>query len=263
MASPQSGTHFSSATFTRLPAYPSCPVLCCSSPPVCGGAGTVSRACPPSKSQTPAAEGWEQCALDNQSLLPDRGGESIAVERPSSKFHRRQTHLYSSCARRVCGSLRSGRGNKHEVAAPVQTLEFPWIDWVFALAHSAVALVLIFELSRLVVCWMELRQPLRALDRLPLRRAFRELKGFSWNWLWSLEGGSAQDGYRASSREMEALQHLNLSASGNQSGSRAQNRSPQDSGSISKPLVRHIPPAKSSISSGQRNCCVMWPIIRP
>ncbi len=96
---------------------------------------------------------------------------------------------------------------------PLQTLEFPWIDWVFALAHSAVALVLIFELSRLVVCWMELRQSLRALDRLPLRRAFRELKDFSWNWLWSLEGGSAQDGYRASSREMEALLHLNLSAS--------------------------------------------------
>ena len=95
---------------------------------------------------------------------------------------------------------------------PVQTLEFCSIDFLFFLAHLAIACVLVAELARLTVCWMELRQPLRTLDRLPLRRAFRELKGFSWNWLWSLEGGSVQDGYRASSRELEALQHLRLSA---------------------------------------------------
>jgi len=93
---------------------------------------------------------------------------------------------------------------------PLQTLEIPWTDLAYTLAHLGFALLLITELSRLRVCWNEFRRLLSALDRLQLRRAFRQLKGFSWKWLWSLGGGSAIHSHRAMAREREALLHLRL-----------------------------------------------------
>src|ERR1700722_19204401 len=89
--------------------------------------------------------------------------------------------------------------NRHH---PVWTLE-PWpFDWVYALALLTVALAMAFELARLVLVWLELRKLLRALDGLLLRRTFSYIKGFPWQRLWSLGGGSSHDANRALNREM-------------------------------------------------------------
>ena len=56
--------------------------------------------------------------------------------------------------------------------------------------------------------WSELRQPLNYLDRLPLRRTLRALKGLSWGSIWKLSGNVLEERYRVISLQMESLTHL-------------------------------------------------------
>jgi hypothetical protein len=90
----------------------------------------------------------------------------------------------------------------------LQTLEGRTCDAIFALALLAVVLLLVTTLARLMVAWLECRRLLSALDRLPLRRGFQRLEGFSWQPIWSLGGTSLQDSYRLIALEQEALAHL-------------------------------------------------------
>jgi hypothetical protein len=90
----------------------------------------------------------------------------------------------------------------------LQTLEGRSFDTAYALGLLAVVLLLLTTLARLCVTWLECRCLLLALDRLPLRRGFQCLEGFSWSPIWRLGGGSFQEAYRVTSRENEALRHL-------------------------------------------------------
>jgi len=60
----------------------------------------------------------------------------------------------------------------------------------------------------LLVIWLECRHLLLALDRLPLRRAFRKLHGFSWKPIWRPGGSAFRDSLRMIAREIECLAHL-------------------------------------------------------
>jgi hypothetical protein len=55
---------------------------------------------------------------------------------------------------------------------PVQSLEGKEFDLVYFVALLLVLWMLLFELFRLVVGWIEFRHLLASLDRLPLRRGF-------------------------------------------------------------------------------------------
>jgi hypothetical protein len=91
---------------------------------------------------------------------------------------------------------------------PVLSLETRHYEWIYAIALGGVAFTLFCTLFRLLLIWLECRKLLNALDRLPLRRAFGELR-FAWEPMWRFGGGRWQDLYRLVSRQTESLEHLN------------------------------------------------------
>jgi hypothetical protein len=56
--------------------------------------------------------------------------------------------------------------------------------------------------------WSELRKLLAYLDRLPLRRTLRALKGLAWGSIWKLSGNVLDERYRVISFQLESLRHL-------------------------------------------------------
>jgi hypothetical protein len=56
--------------------------------------------------------------------------------------------------------------------------------------------------------WFELRPLLKFLDKLPLRRTFRVLSGFSWGSIWRIGGNILDMRYKVLYRQFEALIHL-------------------------------------------------------
>lgn len=90
---------------------------------------------------------------------------------------------------------------------PVFSLEARHFDWIFVSCLLIGTLVLVSSIFRLLIIWQRLSQLLAALDRLPLRRAFAELR-FAWKPIWRMGGGRWQDLYRLVSRQNETLEHL-------------------------------------------------------
>jgi hypothetical protein len=56
--------------------------------------------------------------------------------------------------------------------------------------------------------WSELRQLLSYLDRLPLRRTLRALKGLAWGSIWKMSGNVLEERYRVISLQFESRRHL-------------------------------------------------------
>lgn len=91
---------------------------------------------------------------------------------------------------------------------PVEGLE-GWIyDYVYAALLLLISGMLLSNLFRFLTIWLECRRLLVALDRLPLRRAFRNLHGFSWKPIWRPGGSAFRDSLRMLGREVEGLCHL-------------------------------------------------------
>jgi hypothetical protein len=61
---------------------------------------------------------------------------------------------------------------------------------------------------QLLRVWLRLRQLLVFLDRLPLRRTMRALKGYSWGSVWKMSGNVIDVRYKLLSRQRESLTHL-------------------------------------------------------
>jgi hypothetical protein len=91
---------------------------------------------------------------------------------------------------------------------PVRSLEGGVYDRLYSLAFTLALLVLLFDLFRLVVVWIELRRPLAALDRLTLRRGFFRLEELRTKPIWRLGGSAFDDFFSLLSREIEALRSL-------------------------------------------------------
>jgi len=90
---------------------------------------------------------------------------------------------------------------------PISSLETEHFEWIYGLSVALVTFVLLCTLFRSLVLWLELKRILSALDRLPLRRAFSQLR-FAWQPIWRLGAGRWQDLYRFVSRQLETLEHL-------------------------------------------------------
>lgn len=105
----------------------------------------------------------------------------------------------------VLGAIASVMFNfKH----PVESLEGRTYDYVYSALLFLIAGLLLSNLFRLLAIWLECRHLLLALDRLPLRRAFRKLHGFSWKPIWRPGGSAFRDSLRMIAREIECLSHL-------------------------------------------------------
>lgn len=91
---------------------------------------------------------------------------------------------------------------------PVEGLEGRTYDYVYAALLFMISGLLLSNLFRLLAIWLECRHLLLALDRLPLRRAFRKLHGFSWKPIWRPGGSAFRDSLRMIAREIECLSHL-------------------------------------------------------
>jgi hypothetical protein len=63
--------------------------------------------------------------------------------------------------------------------------------------------------------WSELRKLLTFLDRLPLRRTFAALHGFSWGSVWKMSGNVLEVRYKVISWQMECMNHT-ISSLGSQ-----------------------------------------------
>ncbi len=90
----------------------------------------------------------------------------------------------------------------------IEGLESRDYDYIYAGLLFLMVGLLLSNLFRLLAIWLECRHLLVALDRLPLRRAFRKLNGFSWKPIWRPGGSAFRDSFRMIFREIECLSHL-------------------------------------------------------
>jgi len=68
--------------------------------------------------------------------------------------------------------------------------------------------VILCDSIQLGFVWYELRKLLVYLDRLPLRRTLRALKGLEWGSIWKLSGDVLGERYKVISLQLEAATHL-------------------------------------------------------
>jgi hypothetical protein len=68
--------------------------------------------------------------------------------------------------------------------------------------------VVLADATQFWLTWSKLRQLLVHLDRLPLRRTLRALKGLSWGSIWKIGGNVLDERYRVLSLQVESLRHL-------------------------------------------------------
>jgi hypothetical protein len=95
---------------------------------------------------------------------------------------------------------------------PVRSLEGWEYETFYGSCVLIAAFVMLCELFRLSVIWLELRRLLMAFDRLPLRRALQQVKGPTTGAVWRLGASAFEDFPPIVSREFEALVHLRNSS---------------------------------------------------
>ena len=95
---------------------------------------------------------------------------------------------------------------------PIRTLEGSLYDRLFASLLVVALFVLLCELFGVMLIWIELRRLLTALNRLPLRRAFKRMEAHAWKSLWELGASAVQDFFPIVARQFEALSRLRNSS---------------------------------------------------
>lgn len=97
-----------------------------------------------------------------------------------------------------------------------RALDGPWVRTLGERAFGTVIFVSVTLCVAVILtdgiemwgAWCELRQLLIYLDRLPLRRTLRALKGLAWGSIWKLSGHVLEERYRVISFQFESLRHL-------------------------------------------------------
>jgi hypothetical protein len=114
-------------------------------------------------------------------------------------------------------------------AHPIQTLEGRYFEWSYFILLFVLVCLLVWSLAKLILIWGECRRLLMAIDRLPLREAFKRLDGFPWSSLWSSGSSTLRESYRYLARQFESLRRLQYGmSSGWQIGTRKCYEPPQD-----------------------------------
>jgi hypothetical protein len=90
---------------------------------------------------------------------------------------------------------------------PVRSLGAKSYAIIFFFLLDVCGSLVIAEAWGMYVIWEELRRLLTFLDRLPLRRTFEVLHGFSWGGVWKMSGNVLEVRYKVISRQIESMNH--------------------------------------------------------
>jgi hypothetical protein len=90
---------------------------------------------------------------------------------------------------------------------PVRSLGAQNYSIIFIVSLDICCTLAIVELWRLCKTWAELKRLLAFLDRIPLRRTFASMRGFSWGGVWKMSGNVLEVRYKVISRQMECMNH--------------------------------------------------------
>jgi len=71
--------------------------------------------------------------------------------------------------------------------------------------------ILIGSTYQVVRLWLRLRSLLTFLDKLPLRRTFQAMRGFTWGSIWKMGGNAFDVRFKIFYRQFETLNHLSAS----------------------------------------------------
>jgi len=143
--------------------------------------------------------------LDGKPLMPmfsrENGGEDVEnAARPLTRRYLKLVGIAFAAGAGVWGIALEGPSVRTLGERAFGVLIFVWIS-----LSTAVIIADGIELWR---AWSELRQLLVSLDRLPLRRTLRALKGLAWGSIWKLSGNVLEERYRVISLQVESLRHL-------------------------------------------------------
>jgi hypothetical protein len=95
-----------------------------------------------------------------------------------------------------------------EIAEAFEFGTYKVLYWI--LLYSCL-LLLCYLVMHIVSLWLEYRNLLQAIDRLPLRRGFKDLKTLTWKPLWKLAGSGRQDFSQFLGGEIDALGYMQKS----------------------------------------------------
>jgi|HubBroStandDraft_5_1064220.scaffolds.fasta_scaffold01761_2 hypothetical protein len=92
-----------------------------------------------------------------------------------------------------------------EIAEAFEPLAYKVMYWI--VLYSCLFLIC-YLVTHIVVLWLQFRNFLRAIERLPFRRGFGDLKHLTWKPLWKLAGSGRQDFTRVFGQEVDALRQI-------------------------------------------------------
>jgi len=79
---------------------------------------------------------------------------------------------------------------------------------VYAAWFGLLIVLTLTESWQMLRTWGQLRELLTYLDRMPLRRTLKALRGISWGTVWKMSGNVLEQRDRMISRQIESLRHL-------------------------------------------------------
>ena len=92
-----------------------------------------------------------------------------------------------------------------EIADAFETRAYKLTYWI--LLYSCLFLVC-YLLAHIVALWLEFRNLTRAIERMPFRRGFGDLKNLTWKPLWKLAGSGRQEFAKLLGAEMDGLSQI-------------------------------------------------------
>jgi hypothetical protein len=92
-----------------------------------------------------------------------------------------------------------------EIAEAFEPITYKWIYWI--LLYSCLFLVC-YLITHIVALWLQFRTLLRAIERLPFRRGFADLKSLTWKPLWKLAGNGREEFVQLLGGELDALTQI-------------------------------------------------------
>jgi hypothetical protein len=131
----------------------------------------------------------------------ERAGDVVEdVARPLTGGYLKQLLIVFTVTAAICWLALQGLWVRTLGERAFGILIFLWVSFFIA--------VILTDGIEMWRAWSELRQLLVFLDRLPLRRTLRALKGLAWGSIWKLSGDVLGERYRVVSRQLESLTHL-------------------------------------------------------
>jgi hypothetical protein len=92
-----------------------------------------------------------------------------------------------------------------EIAEAFESTAYKWIYWI--LLYSCLLLVC-HLVTHIVALWLQFRTLLRAIENVPFRRGFSDLKSLTWKPLWKLAGNGREEFVQLLGRELDALRKI-------------------------------------------------------